>query len=104
MAEKFGGKTRAQWDAYSRNLTRGRPGTDLYRMHEEQNPAQRRSTGHNKAATLRGRLLNQSRKRLMAGMDVSVSDYKERKYKDTGPHPRPRNPVPSWGSSRGTQA
>jgi len=52
---------------------------------------------------LRGRLLNQSWKRLTAGMDVSVSDYKERKHKGTGPHPRPRNPVPSWGS-RGTQA
>ena len=75
--------------AHGRNLTRGKPGSDQYFSNEVQNPAQRRSTGHNKAASLRGRLSNQARSRFMERLgkhnpDVSVTNYAEKRHKNTG--------------------
>tara|TARA_B100001559_G_scaffold134042_1_gene112684 strand:+ start:1618 stop:1899 length:282 start_codon:yes stop_codon:yes gene_type:complete len=74
--------------AFVRNVTRGKTGSDQYFRNEVQNPAQQRSTGHNKPATLEGRLLKQKRARFMERLgkhDVSVTNYVEKRHKDTGP-------------------
>ena len=83
------GTHRYKEQASVRNLTRGRTGSDQYFRNEVQNPAQRRSTGHNKAASLRGRLGNQARSRFMERLgkhnpDVSVANYAEKRHKNTG--------------------